>query len=239
MGLKGKTAADPAAAGVVEDVSFAQRLNDALLSNRRILLAFGILAVAAVVAIGVISAINSRAADKATAAIEALDARYEAWSALEPAKRAGETDALVADADAVIKSYGKRYAVQRALMLKAQVYHGADDLSAAEKAYADLASRFPDSHMAPVALSNAAAMAEDRGDSDAALRYLETAETKYPDAPAIGRVVLSIGRIYEGAKRYDKAMEAYGRLVAGGTDSDWTKLARDRIIVLKSLGLAK
>lgn len=237
MGLKGKPAADQGAAGAAEDVSFARRLNDAIVSRKGVLIAIGALIIVAVVGIGVASAVGEGAAKKATAALEKLEADYEAFSALEPDKRAAALEALAASADAL--SGGKSYAAQRALAIKAQAYGDAENPAEAEKAYADLAARFPDSHMAPVALLNAAAMAEDAGNADAALKHLESAEKLYPDAPGIGRATLSIGRLHESAKRYDKALEAYGRLVAGGEDSDWTKLARDRIIVLKSQGLAK
>lgn len=221
------------------EVTFAERLNDFMHANRKLFWGIGIAAIVAVVGFGAASMVMSSIDAKSAVALELLESDYEAWTALEPAERAGKGAALVAEADAIVAQYGKRYASARAATIKAQTLQADNDLPGAEKAYAFVADTYPDSHLAPVALANAAAVAEDRGDTDAALAYLLKAEAEYPAAPGAGRITLSVGRIYETTKRYDQAMEAYGKLVASGVESDWTKIAHDRIILLKSQGLAK
>jgi len=221
------------------EVTFAERLNDFMHANRKLFWAIGVAAVVAVVGFGVGSVAMSSIDAKSAVALESLDSGYEAWNALEPAERTGKGAALVAEADAIAAKYGKRYASARAVTIKALVLQADNDLPGAEKAYASIYDSYPKSHLAPVALANAAAIAEDRGDTDAAIAYLLKAEAEYPAAPGVGRITLSIGRIYETTKRYDQAMETYARLVASGAESDWTKIAHDRIILLKSQGLAK
>ncbi|HUW70786.1 MAG TPA: tetratricopeptide repeat protein [bacterium] len=231
-GTKGTPQARPSG-----KVKFSDHLNDFLLANRKIFLIFGIVAVVLVVGAGVVSVVNSSIATNSTIALEKLEADFASWSSATDADKPAKSEAILTGADTIIRKYSGRYAAARSLLIKAQLQVAISDLPAAEKSFALLADKYPKSHMAPVALANAAAVAEDRGDQDGALKYLEKADSKYPTEPGSGRVILSIGRIHENMKQYDKAMEAYNRLVATGTDSDWTKLAHDRIIILKSLGL--
>ena len=218
-------------------VKFSDRLNDYLQSNRKVFLIFGIVAIALIVGIGVVSVVNNSINTSSTVALEKLEADFAAWSSATDAEKPAKSDAIIAGADALVKKYSGRYAGARALLIKAQMQVAINDLPAAEKSFAALADKYPKSHLAPVALANAASVAEDRGDQEGALKYLERFSSTYPTAPGSGRVILSIGRIHEDQKQYDKAMEAYNRLIATGTDTDWTKLAHDRIIMLKSLGL--
>jgi tetratricopeptide (TPR) repeat protein len=193
-----------------------------------------------VVAIGTLTLISRDVSNKATLAMEKLESDFEAWNGMPDDKKVGDASAsIIEKADLLIKKYSRHYASARASVIKAQLLFFSDDLEGAEKAYVEMAERLPESHMAPTALINASAIAEDRGQADQAIAYLEKAVEKYPSAPGFGRALLSLGRIHEQKKEYDKAKEAYGKLIAGGSESDWTKLAHDRIILMKSLGLAE
>lgn len=220
-------------------VRFSDHLNDFLQANRKIFLILGIVAVVLVVGAGVVSVVNSSIATNSTIALEKLEADFASWSSATDADKPAKSEAILTGADTIIKKYSGRYAAARSILIKAQLQVAISDLPAAEESFVLLADKYPKSHMALVALANAAAVAEDRGDQEGALKYLERADSKYPTEPGSGRVILSIGRIYENMKQYDKAMQAYNRLIATGADSDWTKLAHDRIIMLKSLGLVR
>ena len=233
-GAKAATQAAPA-----EDVRFVERLNDFMHANRKLFLAIGVAVLVFVAGLGIYSVVSTDLVAKSTVALENLEKRFDGWTAVEEAEKSAKGAEIVAEADDIIAKYGKRYAAARAAIIKAEVLAGTSDAAGAEKAYAFAADNYPKSHIAPVALANAAAIAEDRGDSDAALAYLEKAMSGYPSAPGSGRTLLSMGRIYESTKQYDKAMESYTRLIATGAESDWTKIAHDRIILLKSLGLVK
>ncbi|PKL09613.1 MAG: hypothetical protein CVV51_02840 [Spirochaetae bacterium HGW-Spirochaetae-7] len=233
-GVNATTVASPS-----EQVKFSERFNAFLYANRKSFMALGIATIVLVVGIGIYSVASSASVAKSTVALEQLESDYDVWLKADESGKAPLVPGLLVKADAVISRYARRYAGAKATMIKAELLVSSNDLSGAEKAYASLAAAAPKSHLAPVALANAASVAENRGDNEAALAYLTQADTAYPEAPGIGRVVLSIGRLYEGMKQYDKAMDAYGRLIASGIESDWTKLAHDRIILLKSLGLVK
>jgi predicted negative regulator of RcsB-dependent stress response len=231
-----KTAAQ---ASPQEQVKFVDRINDFMHSNRKVFLFLFSAILVGVVGLGVYSAVSSNLVVKSTIALDGLEASYKEFSALEVAEKASKSATLIAEADTLTSKYGKRYAAVRASLIKAEVFAAINDFQASEKALTSLADTYPKSHLAPVALANAAAIAEDRGDTDLALTYLTRIESSYPVAPGLGRVTLSIGRIYETTKLHDKAFETYTRLIATGVESDWTKIAHDRIILLKSQGLVK
>lgn len=231
-----KTAAQ---ANPQEKVKFVEHVNAFMHANRKVFLFLVIAIMVGVVGLGVYSAVSSNIIVKSTIALDSLEASYKEFSSLEDAEKVTKSTDLITGADVLISKYGKRYAAVRASMIKAEVLFAINDAAAAEKLFAAIADLYPKSHLAPVALANAAGIAEDRGDSDLALTYLNKVESTYPAAPGIGRIALSIGRIYETTKLYDKALETYSRLVATGVESDWTKIAHDRIILMKSQGLVK
>ncbi len=222
-----------------EKAKFSDRLNDILRANRVAFLVISAIIVVAVAAIGIVAMVQQDRLVKSTIALEALEASFDAWASSAEESRPAASQALIAEADALIAKYAKDYAGLRARLIKGRAFVGANDYLGAEQAFASVAEAGPKSHLAPMALANASAMAEERGDLQAALGYLEKAKAAYPASPGADRVGFSIGRIQESLKEYAKAMEAYSALVAGGADNDWTKLARDRIIYLRSVGLAK
>lgn len=239
MTVKEKAQGAALSARPADKEKFSDRLNDFLRANRKALIILGIVVIALVVFVGAYSIVAQDRLNRSTVALERLEAQFDAWTSSSEADRPGKGDSILAEADALRKSYPKSYAAQRAAVVKARILFERKDYAGAEAAFTLIADEAPASHLAPVALSNAASMAEERGDSEAALSYLTRADAKYPSAPGSARVVFSIGRVHEGMKQYDKALEAYNRLVARGDDDDWTKLARDRIIFLRSTGLAK
>jgi tetratricopeptide (TPR) repeat protein len=224
----------------IEEVKFSERINDFMNSNRKIFIVLGIAILIIVIAIGVVTFISQDLGNKATLAMEKLESELEVWTELqdESDKKTASTE-IMKNADSLILKYSKQYASSRASVIKAQIQLSNNDPEGAERTYIELAERLPESHMAPVSLVNASSIAEDRGQNDKAIAYLEKAIDKYPATPGFGRILLSLGRIYEQNKQYDKAKEAYGKLIAAGVESDWTKLAHDRIILMKSLGLSE
>lgn len=228
-----------AAASPQEQVKFVDRINNFMHANGKVFLYLVVAILVGVVGLGIFSAVTSNQVVKSTIALDSLEASYKLFIELPEAEKATKGSELIESADQLISRYGKRYAAVRATMIKSEVLSAINDVPAAEKVLVSLAASYPKSHLAPVALANAAAIAEDRGDTDLALSYLTQIEAGYPATPGIGRITLSIGRIYETTKLHDKALETYTRLVATGAESDWTKIAHDRIILLKSQGLVK
>jgi len=223
-----------------ENIKISVKINDFLISNRKKFIFLGLAILLIVIAVGAVTLISQNVLNKATLAMEKLESEFEAWNELKDEnEKKNSSPEIINNADSLIKKYSKQYASSRASVIKAQVQTSNNDHEGAEKTYIDLAERMPESHMAPVSLVNASAIAEDRGQNDKAIAYLEKAIEKYPATPGFGRILLSLGRIFEKNKQYDKAKEAYNKLIIAGIESDWTKLAHDRIILMKSLGLTE
>jgi len=170
---------DPATKGnknvnPTESIRFSERLNDFLIANRKLFLIFGITIIVVVVAIGAFTMISRDINNKATLAMESLESDFETWNELQDDKKTPDASAsIIEKADSLIKKYAKQYASTRASVIKSQLLFSSGDLEGAEKAYVEMATRLPESHMAPVALINASSIAEDRGQTDLAIAYLE------------------------------------------------------------------
>jgi tetratricopeptide (TPR) repeat protein len=222
-----------------EKKKFSERLNEILRANRVVIPLYQRLDRRGGSRIGVVAMIQQDRLVKSTIALEALEASFDDWASSSEEGRPAASVALIAEADGLIAKYSKDYAGLRARLIKGRALLDANDFLGAEQSFASIADAGPKSHLAAMALANASAMAEERGDLQAALGYLTKAKASYPTSPGADRVGFSIGRIQESLKDYAKAMEAYSAIVAGGADNDWTKLARDRIIYLRSVGLDK
>ena len=93
---------------------------------------------------------------------------------------------------------------------------------------------FPKTYLAPIALQNAAVAAEERGAPDAAIAHYQAVVEKYTGKTVgIPHALFSIGRLSEASKDYAAAIASYEKLLSLYADDDWTKLAKDRIIILK------
>jgi tetratricopeptide (TPR) repeat protein len=198
-------------------------------------------AILALIAIAAFTFASDHALKSATAAMEKMEADYAAYDGeKDQAKKAELEKALLESADSVAKKWKSRFAAQRALSYKARIAETKKDWAEAEKDWLAVADAAPASYIAPVALRAAARAAEEQGAADRALAGYRKLVDKYAsDAIGIPHAYFSIGRLSEGAKDYAGALTAYQKVVSTWPDSDWTKLATDRIISMKSQGLTK
>ncbi len=220
-----------------DEVRLSEKISTIIRANRTILAVLGISLIVIVVAIGVVSFIQNDRLVKSTAALENLEVEFDEWASTENADKVGLADAVIESAAKIRSSYPKSYAALRSGIIEARIHFDRADFVAAEAAFNTIALANPKSHLAPTALGNAAAMAEERGDNEKALEYLIKLVESYPVAPGLGRALFSIGRLYEESRQFDKAVVFYLRLSAMDSETDWTKLAQSRIIHLKSLGM--
>jgi tetratricopeptide (TPR) repeat protein len=217
------------------------KFSDFLRKNRIVVLGAFAVAMLALVGIAIYTFASDQALKAATASMEKLEADYSSYEGeKDQAKKAELEKALIASADEAAKKWKSRFAAQRALSYKARIAEAKKDWAEAEKAWLDVADRSPDSYLAPVALRSAAKDAEEQGAADRALAaYRKLVDKHSSDAIGIPHAYFSIGRLSEGAKDYAGAMAAYQKVVSTWPESDWTKLATDRILFLKSRGLTK
>jgi tetratricopeptide (TPR) repeat protein len=205
-----------------------------------VLVVFG-LAVLAVLAVGVGTAIMDSTVKTSTARLEKLEADYLQYSnEQDTVKKADLEKALLASADAIVKKGPRLFAAQKALTYKAKIEESKNDWGSAEKDWLAIVAAAPDSYLAPVALQGAAAAAEELGAADRTIADYQKLIGKYGStAVGIPHAYFALGRIAEQSKDYAAALVSYQKIVSTWPDGDWTKLATDRIIFMKSHGLSK
>jgi tetratricopeptide (TPR) repeat protein len=195
----------------------------------------------ALIGVAVGTMLSDAAVKASTASMEKLDAAFASYSTeQDQTKRADLEKAFLASADDVIKRWPHRFASQRAQVYRAKIEESKKDWASAEKDWLALAAAAPDSYLAPVALESAALAAEEQGAPDRAIADYRKLVDKYGDKTiGIPHAYFAIGRLSEQSKDYAAATTAYQKVVSTWPDGDWTKLATDRILFMKSHGLSK
>ncbi len=224
-----------------EEQSFAQKLADFIRAKRGIFLGLLAAVIVIVAAVAVFSIVSNAQAEASTTRVEALADDIATWSAeADSAKKAELETKILAGLTEVNAKWPRSFAAARALSLRARLFEEKKDWAASEKDWAEIASRFPKTFLAPIALQNAAIAAEERGANEAAAGYYKRVVDGYAGKTVgVPHAWFSLGRLAEGSKDYTAAIAHYEKLVASFPDDDWTKLAKDRILFLKSRGLAK
>lgn len=197
--------------------------------------------VLAFVALVVIDAVQEGAATASTARVEKLLDVYSSYKGeTDSAKKAELEKSIFSSVEEIAKKWPRLFASQRARSISARVYESKEDWASAEREWIAAADALPSSYMAPLALQNAAAAAEEQGADSRAIEYYKRLIARY-DSATIGLVhaYFALGRLYENSRDYASAVENYKKIVSTWPDSDWTKLATDRILALKAKGLAQ
>lgn len=221
-----------------EQEGFAQKVSEFVIKKRVIFLTAAGAVLAVLLAVGIYSLVSNAAAENSSRAMEVVRGKITAWnSEKDEAKRAEIETALLADIDNIVKKWPRSFAAQQGLFTKSGLYAYKKDWAAAEAACLEAVKRLPKSYLAPVALESAAVAAEEQGKTDAALEHYTTITTQYKtDTPGLAHAYFSIGRLNEAKSDWKAALDAYGRLLSDFADSDWAKLAKDRVIYLKAQG---
>jgi len=224
-----------------EPKSLSHKISALLRKGRVPLLVLAGITFAAVAAIAVVTAVGDSTKQAAALGMSGLTNDAQAWSKeTDTIKKADLEKALVPALDALAAKWPKSVQAQQALAIKAEIAESKKDWAEVEKIWLDAATRLPGSFIAPVALQNAARAAEEQGADDRAKVHYMTFVDKYSgDSSGIAHAWFALGRIAEGTKDWPSALAAYDKIAANWPSSDWTKLAKDRIISMKSRGLVK
>jgi tetratricopeptide (TPR) repeat protein len=217
------------------------RFADFLRKYRVLVLAIAGAAALALVAIGLVTLIGESAVRSSTTRLEKFEADFAAYSGeQDDTKKAELEKTLLAAADAIVKKGPRLYAGQKARVYKAKIEESRKEWAAAEADWLAIVAAAPDSYLAPVALQGAAVAAEEQGAADRAMADYQKLIDKYASSSiGLPHAYFSLARLAEQSKDYASAMVSYQKIVATWPEDDWTKLATDRIISLKSSGLAK
>jgi tetratricopeptide (TPR) repeat protein len=129
------------------------------------------------------------------------------------------------------KTFG--YSAGKAWSLVAEIRAARKEWPAAEEAWLTASQKAPKIFLAPFSLFNAGVAAEEQGSFDKAIEY-HTRCVEYKGLnPAAVRAQFSIGRIQEQRNNTEDAIAAYRKVIENwGSNTNWSNLARSRIIAL-------
>ncbi len=224
-----------------EKKTFADKIAEFIAANRKLLIGIGIGIVVAIAAIGIYSAVSENTAAASSRAMEIAEQKLQAWtSETDEQKKAEAEKALFQSLDEIARKWPKTIAAQRALIRKAAVLNQKKDYAEAEKAALEAVKRNKNSYAAPIALELAAISAEEAGSIDTAIaHYTQLTKDYLKDNPVAPHALFNLGRLQESKSDYKAAAGAYNTLVSDFGGSEWALLARNRLIWMKSQGLAE
>ncbi|HSV57205.1 MAG TPA: tetratricopeptide repeat protein [Magnetospirillaceae bacterium] len=218
--------------------SLQAALNDFLRKYRLVILTVFAVALTALAAVTVWTLVEEGMNTRSARALEKAELSLREWREMEDGPAARERAAeVLSELRSVAERYRRRYAGQKALVLAGRIQAGLGDWEAAENTFREAADARKDSHLTVFALAEAAVAAEERRDFAAAIE-LWTRVTASKGLPVgIPHAYFVLGTLYEETQQFEQARASYEKLIAEHPQSDWTKLARSRIIHLKSQGL--
>ncbi len=175
--------------------------------------------------------VRSSREESARLAAEEVQELYDEWVEASEEQRPRLAEQLSDRVDTVVQDYSRFYAAQRSLVVRGEMHWELEEWARAADDFARAANGFGDSYLTPIALFNAAAAAEEAGDVDRARQLLQQLVDQHTTAE-VPRALFTLGRLAEQETNRDEALEYYNQLVQRHAGSNWTNLARNRIIAL-------
>lgn len=224
-----------------EKKTFVQKLSEFITKNKVVFLSIVGVLVGILAIFGVYTLISSSVSNKSLRAMEEARTKIASWNnESDETKKTELENTILADLDLVIKKWPRSYSAQQALYTKAGLYSMKKDWENAEKANLAAAALLPKTYLAPLALENAAVAAEERGQADLALTYYQKiVDTYKTDTPNLAHAYFSLGRLAESKSDWKSALASYDKLLSSFTSSEWSLLAKNRVVYLKAQGLDK
>jgi cytochrome c-type biogenesis protein CcmH/NrfG len=217
-----------------EKISVYDGINNFFQKNRKAVFIFCgavlVFLVVFIAALGVLGVLRNRAIN----GVEELNRRYEAlrFDIAETSKESEVTELLQELTGFAEKNSG--YAGGRAWSIIGSIYADKKEWQEAEKAYARAAKAAAKTYIAPTAYFNAAAAAEEQGNTAGAIELYTKCLSLSALFPAAARAQFAIGRLKEAQDDKAAAVEAYRGVISGWpNDAVWTNLAYSRIVLLE------
>lgn len=219
-----------------EKKSFSDKLSEFIAVHKKTLLIVVIVTVVAVAAVGIGTYVVTSNFEKAVAEVELAQEQYAELSSLEEgseeyAAQVAEVRQQLAD----IRDGNKNnYPHMKATYLLGLLTAGEGEYTEAASLFGEVASDYADTHLgAPAVMSQAAALEMD-GQLDQAIERYQFLIDNFSDvSPDVSHAYFSIARLYEMTDRTDLAVTVYQQLEAEFPESEWTKLAKTRLIQIQ------
>ena len=200
--------------------------------HRRLLLTVLIAVVVIVAGLFIYLEVRASREQSSRIAVEEVQELYDQWNeAADDQEQEQLAEQIQSKVDEIVSTYPRFYAAQRALMVRADLHWQQQQWQHASEDYAEAANGFRASYLTPISLFNAAAAAEQAGESGRARELLQQLVDNH-DSVEVPRALFSLGRLAESDSQTADALQYYNRLVDNHPGSNWTNLARNRIIAL-------
>jgi len=202
--------------------------------NRKGIFIFGGLLLTLVVGLFAFLFVSDYLNKKAITESEILAVRFDElrWN-LEDENYSDEVNSLFADLEKFAKS-NRGLASSRVYSFIARIHSGRGEWALCEEAWLKAAQTGNKTYMAPIALFNVAAAAEEQGKIEEAIEYLQKSINHPFEFPAAPRAQFNIGRLYQQLGNKQAAIEAYRSVIIDWQNLPvWQHLARSAIIALE------
>lgn len=199
----------------------------------------GVLAISTVVFAVVDKKIKDTKKMNSNMAIEIQNDFQDWYSSADEDKEASEMK-LLDNITAVIETGKTSILMEKALYTRGQFHLHTEEWEKAYDDFSKIVEISPDSYLASISLYNSASAKENSGDNAAALEILVKLLADYKSSsPIIPETLFNIGRINESLNNNEAAIESYEELASSYSSSNWTNLAKTRIISLKASGVSQ
>lgn len=194
--------------------------------NKLILIVIcAVIVVGILAAIIAVNAVNS-AKDKAQIKIAKLEQQYAEVLASD----AQDWTALTADLQAMVK--GSSYASVKSQYLLGLVYYQQQNYTEASDAFMKAYDLNKGIYLAPLSLANAAACAEEGGDSAKALELYNQIYNDYPESGTAAKALFNVARMYYQQGNTQLAQATFAQVADYYPNSEYGKLAQNLANVL-------
>jgi tetratricopeptide (TPR) repeat protein len=217
-----------------ENGNVGEKINDFIKNNRKaIFITAGALLFLFAALLAFLS-ISDSLNKKAIAALDELIGRYDDLNLMNDEDFYNEdVENVLADLK-VFAEKNKGFPGSKAWSVAGHIYSGRKDWPLAQETWLLAAKTGNKTYLAPIALFNAAAAAEEQGNLEQAIELLEQCVAHKFEFPAAPRAQFSIGRLRETLGDFTAAVDAYRAVLTKWPEMPvWHNLARSRLSVIE------
>jgi tetratricopeptide (TPR) repeat protein len=217
-----------------ESVSVTDRINDFIQKNRKTIFIIAALIIVLFAGTIVFLSVQDALNKKAIVELEDLTSRYEELRFYtRDSYYAEDVEKLLGDLNAFVKGKGGLPAAKGWDFI-ARVHSSREEWKQAEEAWVSSAKKGNRTYLAPLSLANAAVAAEEQGNVDKAIEYLQKAIEHPFEFPGAPRAQFNIGRLYEKQGNLAAAVDAYRVVLVKWSEIPvWPHFARSAILSIE------
>lgn len=217
-----------------ENQNVTDKINSFVQNHRKAI--FTVIGIIIVLFVGLIAylSITDSLNKKAIAELDELNGKYDDLTLeIEEDYNTPEVESLLAELKTFAEKTGG-FSGSKAWAIIGQIYSSRKDWTNAQEAWLSAAKKGNKTYLAPIALFNAAAAAEEQGNLEQAIELLEQCVAHKFEFPAAARAQFSIGRLNETLGNKTAAVDAYRVVLSKWSEIPvWQNLARSRIAVIE------